>query len=89
MVSLTTWLDSQPRGTRRRLKKAAAIGHTTLWRAENGHRVSYPVALRISLATGGAVPIAVLCDPPSDGSPVKRDQSKKDHSVSVASDRHG
>lgn len=58
------WVEKQERGTLKRIERQHGVAYMTLMRASQGKAVSYPIAEKLSAATGGEVSIAELCDPP-------------------------
>lgn len=64
-MTFDDWIKTQRRGTLARIREETGLGWTTLWRAQRGQPVSYRTARTLSIATGGAVPVALLCDPPT------------------------
>lgn len=70
-MTLSEYLNAQPRrrGVLKKLAQDSGLDYSTVWNvARRGHLLdSYRKAKRLSLATGGAVSIAELCD--SDAEP--------------------
>ncbi|MBN4049550.1 hypothetical protein JYT86_00670 [bacterium AH-315-N03] len=62
-MTLDDWLTLRGHGSLSALYRTTGLGWVTLWRARRGRAVSYRTAVKISVATGGAVPVAHLCDP--------------------------
>lgn len=61
-MDFRTWVGAQRRGTLARIRRETGLGWSTLWRAQQGHSVSYRTARALSLATGGVVSIVSLCE---------------------------
>lgn len=56
------WLASQPHGVMTRIFRASGVSWNTLQRARRGEKVGLARAIRISRATGNAVPVEALTD---------------------------
>ena len=62
MCDLAQWLARQPKGALTALWRRSGVSWHTINRAKRGARVGLSVAVRISRATGGEVPVASLTD---------------------------
>jgi hypothetical protein len=60
--ALAEWLARQPKGASTRLMHETKLAWKTVWRAKKGAKVGLRVAILISRATGGAVPVSALTD---------------------------
>lgn len=60
MESLGDWLRRQPRGALTALWRNSGVSWHTVNRAKRGHKVGLKMAVLISRATRGEVPIAAL-----------------------------
>lgn len=62
-MDLRTWAEKRGRGALSEIQGKTGIAYSTIHRAFRGRPVQYSTAAAISLATGGEVTIAELCDP--------------------------
>jgi hypothetical protein len=62
VCALAEWGRNQRHGWITRLQHATKLGYPTVFRAAHGIKVRYGTAVKISNATGGAVPIEALTD---------------------------
>jgi hypothetical protein len=60
MTTLAQWLDRQPRGALTALWRTSGVSWHTVNRAKRGHKVGLKMALLISRATRGEVPVSAL-----------------------------
>lgn len=67
-MRLDEYVAKHGRGTMRVLAEASGVSYLTIRNATQGMRIKlYDIALAISKATGGAVSVAELCEPPKKG----------------------
>lgn len=64
-MKFAEYIAHAPKGEMSRLCRVTGLGYSTINELKNGKRClhRYDVAAKLSLATGGAVTIAELCDP--------------------------
>lgn len=62
MDELRRWLADQPKGALTRLWRDSKVSWHTVNRAKRGLKVGLKMAVLISRATGGQVPVAALTD---------------------------
>lgn len=62
MCSLAEWLKRQPKGALTGLWRTTGVSWHTINRAKRGQKVGLKIAVLISRATNGEVPVSALTD---------------------------